>query len=183
LFSYAVTDKFTVWELSNPAFQLISGSATFHGRDIFAPAAAHSANGVPGKQFGEEIHEFLHLPKPELKVEPDRIRGEINYSDQFGNLLTSIGKFTKSGDQRYHFDPWLPLGENPIQDLEIQIERVKLRLPSGQELSWSETFADIPAGECGILVGSTGLIEIAAFNDSARVNTNLTLGDPITLIF
>ena len=183
LFSYAVTDKFTVWELSNPAFQLTSGSATFHGRDIFAPAAAHCANGVTGKQFGEEIHELLHLPKPQLKVEHDRIRGEINYSDQFGNLLTSIGKFTKSGDQRYHFDPWLPLGENPIQDLEIQIEQVKLRLPSGQELSWLETFADIPAGECGILVGSTGLIEIAAFNDSARVNTNLTLGDPVTLIF
>lgn len=183
LFSYAVADEYSAWELSNPAFHLPSGSATFHGRDIFAPAAAYSANGFPGKQFGKEVYDLIHLPNPALKVEHDRIRGEIIYSDQFGNLLTSIGKFTNPGDQRYHFVPWLPSGEYPVMDLDFQIEHVKLQLPSGQELSWIETFADIPAGECGILVGSTGLIEIAAFNHSARDYINLTLGDPVTLVF
>jgi S-adenosylmethionine hydrolase len=68
-------------------------------------------------------------------------------------------------------------------ELEFQIEQVKLLLPSGQGLSWSATFAGIPAGECGVLVGSTGLIEIAAFNLSAREYTNLALGDPVTLVF
>jgi S-adenosylmethionine hydrolase len=183
LFTFAVADKFSAWELSNPAYRLESGSATFHGRDIFAPAAAHSANGVPGNQFGEGVQDFIHLPNPELQVELDRIRGEIIYCDQFGNLLTSIGKFTKSGEQRYQFDPWLPLGDKTIQELELQSERVNLLLPSSHRLPWIETFADIPESECGILVGSTGLIEIAAFNHSARVYTNLTVGDPVTLVF
>jgi hypothetical protein len=183
LFTYAVPEEYSAWELTNPAFHLPSGSTTFHGRDIFAPAAAHSANGVPGKEFGGEIHDLFHLPKPELNVEHARIHGEIIYSDRFGNLLTSIGKFTNTGDQRYHFVPWLPPGENPVMELEFQIEQVKLLLPSGQGLSWSATFAGIPAGECGVLVGSTGLIEIAAFNLSAREYTNLALGDHVTLVF
>lgn len=183
LFTYAFPQEYSAWELSNPAFHLQSGSTTFHGRDIFAPAAAHSANGVPGKEFGEEIHDLLHLPNPELNAEHDRIQGEIIYSDRFGNLLTSIGKFTNTGGQHYHFVPWLPPGENPVMDLDFQIEQVKLLLPSGQGLSWSATFAGIPAGECGILVGSTGLIEIAAFNQSAQEYTSLALGDPVTLVF
>ncbi|MBK5107798.1 MAG: SAM-dependent chlorinase/fluorinase, partial [Anaerolineales bacterium] len=52
-----------------------------------------------------------------------------------------------------------------------------------QLINWVQTFANIPPGECGILVGSTGLLEIAAFNASAQTITNLSVGDPVALLF
>jgi hypothetical protein len=183
VFTFAVQESSAAWELSNPEYQLDTSSATFHGRDIFAPAAAHAANGVHGNDFGNQIKDLLQIPKSKLAVDKARMSGEIIYSDQFGNLLTSLGKFTRSGEKRYRFEPWLPCEQTFVQDLEIQSDKTVLELPNGQKFTWVETFASIAPGECGIMVGSTGLIEIAAFNNSAQALTRLTLGDPVTLKF
>ena len=183
LFSYAVEGKFHAWELSNPEYQLAYGSSTFHGRDIFAPAAAQAANGIPGMNFGNQIGEIVQIPMPDLVVAPERMSGEIIYADRFGNLLTSLGKFIKSGGEQYRFEPWLPLATDFSYQLEYQIGTVKVQLPDGQLINWVQTFANIPPMECGILVGSTGLLEIAAFNASAQTITNLSVGDPVALLF
>jgi S-adenosylmethionine hydrolase len=182
LFSYTVGENFSAWSLRSSTYQLKNRSATFHGRDIFAPAAAYTANGVLGNEFGSSIRDLIRLPSPKLHIESGSILGEVIYIDHFGNLLTSLGKFSQSNSRQYQFVPWLPgLEDLGFKDA-FHIDQVKAQLPSGEQISWVCTFADIPEGECSILVGSTGLIEIAANNNSAQVLTGLTKGAFINLL-
>src|SRR5262245_18693562 len=77
--------------LSNPAYQLQPTSATFHGRDIFAPAAAYLSRGIAPETFGETIRDFARLTWPPVIKTGTTIKGEIVYIDGFGNLSTNIG--------------------------------------------------------------------------------------------
>jgi len=79
-----------VVHISNRKYMLPRISHTFHGRDIFAPVAAHLANGVPIEEFGPllEKYETLSFSKP--KIYKKRIEGEIIYIDGFGNIVTNI---------------------------------------------------------------------------------------------
>ena len=183
LFTYAIQESYTAWELSSPEYQLDGSSATFHGRDIFAPAAAHAANGVHGKEFGNQVKDLIEIPLPGLIVNTESMSGEIIYIDQFGNLLTSLGRFSAISKMRYRFEPWLIIEDIYTQNLILDADCAEMQLPTGQVIPWVETFADIAHGECGMLIGSTGLIEIAAFNDSAKELTQITLGDSVTLVF
>ncbi len=66
-------------------------SRTFHGRDIFAPAAAYLSTGVPMKDFGESISSITILPLAEIHTEPDgSIIGQVIHIDNFGNLITNL---------------------------------------------------------------------------------------------
>jgi len=79
-------------ELANPAYALESISRTFHGRDLFAPAAAHLARGVDIGELGPPLDPDalvrLDLPLPELR--PDRILGCVLYVDAFGNVALNL---------------------------------------------------------------------------------------------
>ena len=81
---------YRIFTVKNNDYFLPEQSSTFHGRDIFAPVAAHLMNGVDPKNFGDRIDaKNIVLPtKPE--IEQDSIRGEIVYIDHFGNLITNI---------------------------------------------------------------------------------------------
>lgn len=70
-----------------------------------------------------------------------------------------------------------------FERLTISKDKAYLSLPDGSNLAWTTTFADIPAGKCGILVGSSGLIEIAANRMNAAELLKLKTGDHITLFF
>lgn len=181
LFTFVSGEECSAWELSERRYQLAGQSSTFHGRDIFAPAAAYAANGVPAEEFGPRVRETVRLKKPSLEIEGSLMRGEIIYHDQFGNLLTSLGEFQESGPQRYELFPWLPNDESSASKKEISSHQASLQLPNGDVLPWVSTFAQIPEGDCAVLVGSTGLLEIAANNQSARELTGLARGAPVTL--
>jgi hypothetical protein len=183
LFSFILGKQFEAWELLDPIFQLPKPGTTFHGRDIFAPAAAHAANGVEGIQFGPSIAEIIQLPGPRLHVKPNQIEGEILYNDRFGNLLTSLGKWISLDREKFLFDPWLNLGTSLSEDVSIAKNQASLMLPDGQLLSWVDTFDDIPDGDCGMLVGSSGLVEIAAYRSRAADLLKLSSGDPVTLLY
>ncbi len=183
IFTLAVRQDAPAWELVEDRYHLVNSSNTFHGRDIFAPAAAHAANGVSGQEFGHAIKDRIVLPPPKLVLEKARITGQVLYSDRFGNLLTSLGKFVQPEQRHYQFEPWLPAGDLAASEFNLNIDRATFLLPGGQMLSWVETFADISPGDCAGLVGSSGLIEIAAMNSSAHQITKLTSGDPVTLLF
>jgi Uncharacterized conserved protein len=79
-----------VYDISNPEYMRPEVSRTFHGRDIFAPAAAHLAKGHPPSKFGTEIHDYVFpkFAKPQLRK--GRLLGEILYIDGFGNIVTNI---------------------------------------------------------------------------------------------
>ena len=68
-------------------------SATFHGRDVFAPAAGHLARGVPPERFGPEVLDAVRLPIPRPRLEPPgTLTGQIIWIDRFGNCITNIGR-------------------------------------------------------------------------------------------
>ena len=93
VFSFIRNEEFPAWELTNLQFQLPRKGNTFHGRDIFAPAAAHAAKGIDGPRFGDQSSNLIMLDNPRLELVKRQIHGEVLHSDRFGNLLTSLGSF------------------------------------------------------------------------------------------
>jgi S-adenosyl-L-methionine hydrolase (adenosine-forming) len=78
------------WELNNHRYFFPSLSSTFHGRDIFAPVAAHLATGVPPETFGPSISNLSTIPFPSPDVHPDYLSGEVIFIDRFGNCISNI---------------------------------------------------------------------------------------------
>lgn len=78
------------WRLTNPAYWRSTVSNTFHGRDVFAPAAAHYAAGVPATELGNPATSLWRLPVPRPTLQGDVVTGEVVYVDHYGNLVTNI---------------------------------------------------------------------------------------------
>jgi S-adenosylmethionine hydrolase len=77
--------------ITEPRFWRAPVSATFHGRDIFAPVAAHLSLGMPLPEFGEPVVDLAVFPVPAPVLEPDgTVTGRVIHIDGFGNLITSI---------------------------------------------------------------------------------------------
>jgi S-adenosylmethionine hydrolase len=131
-------------------------SATFHGRDVFAPAAAHLALGRPLEELGEAVEAIRTLPLPEVLLEPGVVMGEIIHMDHFGNLVTNLR-------------PWHLEG------------RKLLGLRTGPLLrhSVSRTYSDVPEGECLFLWNSAGRLEVACREGHAAMLLGLGVGDAV----
>ncbi len=130
LFSYVTMNKkFSVWELSNPDFQLDDPTNTFHGRDIFAPAAAYVSLGTPGPEFGNSIQNIIQLPQLELSFDKNKLVGEVISFDRLGNTYTSLGQlFFK--DNILNFSSWITSQKVQINDLtNLKIQLDNQRLP------------------------------------------------------
>jgi len=178
LFSFVLDEQDKVWELANHDFMLPTPRATFHGRDIFAPAAALASLGTPGSNFGNQIQDLEWLPDPKLETHsPGEIQGEILLADQFGNLLTSLGQFNKIEPDLWQLKPWIGKG----QSLNINLFQAFVTLPNEKQLSIANTFGEIPTDQCAALIGSSGLIELAANGQSAAEILSMTSGEGITL--
>ena len=76
--------------LERARYRLPEVSRTFHGRDVFAPAAAHLARGVALAELGPAGADPVRQPLPVARREGARLRGEVLAADRFGNLITSI---------------------------------------------------------------------------------------------
>ena len=86
--------------LENQACFLQPVSRTFHGRDVFAPVAAHLDRGVPIKKFGPALKDFVRLDWPEPRKQQDGVEGEVVYIDHFGNAITNLaGKGLRGSDR------------------------------------------------------------------------------------
>ena len=88
--SVPVPDDCSVYALSNPEYWLKPVSNTFHGRDIFAPVAAHLSLGVGPAELGERVEQVAWLPSAEPVHQGEVIQGQVVYQDHFGNLVTNI---------------------------------------------------------------------------------------------
>lgn len=140
-------------ELTNPAYWLPTVSATFHGRDIFAPVAAHLARGVPLEDLGRPLDRILWLPRPRpVRRSDGTLEAHVLHIDRFGNLITDL----EPADLR-------PLGPRPV-----------FTVGSSQIVGLVRTYAE---GQGLVaLVGSSGHLEIALPNGSAARQTGLDLG-------
>lgn len=182
IFSYILEPGYLIFELTNQKYFLSDLSETFHGRDIFAPVAAHAASGVSLPKFGPEASDLVILPDPLLEYNPpDKIRGQILHADRFGNLLTSLGCFHDQENDRIILRPWLPIMNKHTVEISLIPNQLNVELPDGNLLPLVSNFDQIPKGACGSLVGSSRLLEIVANQDSASRILNL-IGDEIIQI-
>jgi S-adenosylmethionine hydrolase len=136
-------------------------SRTFHGRDIFAPAAAHLARGIAPKLFGKKIDDYIRSSALNArKVSNTRYSGTILKVDRFGNLITNL-----------HIDQFPELRTRPFE-LRAGVERIR---------RFALTFADAAIGELFAIVGSSGYLEIAANQASAANLLGCGAGAPVDL--
>jgi len=146
------------YRLENPAWRLPAVSQTFHGRDIFAPAAAHLARGAAPGEAGRPHDELVFLPRPRSQVRGADIVGEIVYCDTFGNLETNITNAS------------LPSG-------------CQAQLTAGAHTiaGPSQAYAAVPAGDPLFIRGSSGFVEIAVNGGSAAAVLRLDRQDQVIL--
>lgn len=147
-------------ELANPTYHLRPTSATFHGRDIFAPAAAYLSLGIPPEDFGPKIKDFAKLPWPRVVKEKGRVRGEIIYTDSFGNLVTNVEERDLSG---------------------LAPQKLTICLGSLTIRGLSSSYRGDQEGAYAALINSWGLLEIACFKESAARRSGAKIGDRVEI--
>jgi S-adenosylmethionine hydrolase len=155
------------YELVDSKYRLPTVSATFHGRDVFAPAAAHLGRGVPADALGPATDpaSLVTLPPPVCQADSDRIRIEVLTVDHFGNVALAAGA-----------------AEVTVIGMQVG-ESVTLRWPTGeQSVRFGETFADVAEGELVLLIDSAGHLAVARRAGSAALRTGLQAGTVVELI-
>jgi S-adenosyl-L-methionine hydrolase (adenosine-forming) len=136
-----------IYRLTNPKFMLPNVSGTFHGRDVFAPVAAHLDMGVKPKEFGPEISEVVTPEFASVERRKGTLIGEVLHIDIFGNIITNI---------------------NHKNLLQHQSKTLKIKLPTvSLELAFGKTYAQAKIKEPIALIGSHGFLEIALNQGSA----------------
>ena len=162
-----VPDGCRAWRLTNPEYWRQPVSATFHGRDVFAPVAAHLSSGVSPDALGEPAPSINALALPIPRPDGNMIRGQVVFADAFGNLVTDV-----TADL---LDQIGAAAGNPAVTVSI----------AGQTITGlSRTFHDLPGAGYGdppahglrALVGSHGRLEIAVVDGSAAAT--LGVGNP-----
>jgi S-adenosylmethionine hydrolase len=166
-FVYARESAIRVFHITEKQYFRHPVSPTFHGRDVFAPVAAHLLRGTTPEQFGKEIDDYVkfEIPRPQL-VESEGARGLLQGSvlhiDRFGNCLTT---FTEA---------------------DLRLDQITLRTRfyfGGREIrQFGAYFADIANQEdLFAYPGSAGYWEIALWRQSAATLVNARCGDEIIL--
>lgn len=142
--------------LTNPRFHRQPVSDTFHGRDIFAPAAAHLSLGLPISELGDPVNRVIALPPFHASILADgSLSGAIIHIDTFGNLITDI----RSDDL-------------PPQRLEVNV--------AGRNIpGLAPSYASAPALKA--LVGGSDFLEIALQGGSAARELGADIDDPVTV--
>jgi S-adenosylmethionine hydrolase len=144
--------------LSNPDYFRQPVSTTFHGRDIFAPVAAHLSLGIDPSAFGDDIKDFTRLEWPDISRSPSGLQGEIVYIDGFGNLFTNVSEPELNA---------LPRDKLAITVGDVVIEGL------------AANYAGAGIGRYIALINSWGLLEIAIYKGNAQQRCGARVGDKI----
>jgi S-adenosylmethionine hydrolase len=149
--------------ISNEALFLPQLSRTFHGRDVFAPAAAHLASNAKATAYGEIINDYVHLALMTPQQTSRRVwSGTILKTDHFGNLVTNL-----------HIDEFPDLHSKPFE-LSVGLRRI---------YGLTETFGQCTPGEPSVIIGSSGYLEVVVNQTSAASTLGCGTGTPIELTF
>jgi S-adenosylmethionine hydrolase len=143
-------------------FRVPAASATFHGRDIFAPVAAHLSRGVPPERFGPPISDPVLLPHTRPHEADRLVCGEVIHIDHFGNVITNIGRADLGGI-------------TPGRDLDLTLGETTRRVP------FCSTYGERPAGALITLINSDAAFEIAMPQGRASAALAARVGDRLRL--
>jgi S-adenosylmethionine hydrolase len=149
--------------LDNPAYHRASPSATFHGRDIFAPVAAHLAAGVALSALGTPVvpSSLVRLSLPQPAWRAGALIAHVAHVDAFGNLILDVG---------------------PKQtDVVLRNEAVEVLAGARRIRRRVQTYSEAPAGECALLRDSSGNLAIVLREGSAALTLGLRRGDEVRL--
>jgi S-adenosylmethionine hydrolase len=151
-------------EITNPAWMIQSAvSSTFHGRDIFSPAAAHLAEGWNYNQVGPEVPQLVRLTGKVSRTTEQGIDGDIiGLDDPYGSLITDIPA-----------EEFKKLGYSLGDKLTIQINKKPVTLP------YARTFMDVPVGDSLLYIDSRGRVGIA--NNEGNYSKKFDVTPPATI--
>ncbi len=148
------------FHLNNPRYWLPRVSTTFHGRDIFAPSAAHISRGVPLEQLGRPVDDWITLAPPAPVHRDDRLIGHVIYIDHYGNIVSDITE--REIDQLGRGKPIVEIGGHHIHGL-------------------VQTYSDVEPGEFAALIGSPWKLEVAQREGNAAEALDVRVGDEVVL--
>jgi S-adenosylmethionine hydrolase len=159
VFSYLFDGSEEVYAIERERLGGREISNTFHGRDMFAPVAAQLAGGASPEQFGALAAAYKRMAFPMVEVSGDALHGRVIHVDHYGNLITNITASTLHGF----------LGGDPRSRLSIFIGDQHVR-------EFVDFYAQGKAGELVAVVGSSGLLEVAAREASAAHKLGVEVG-------
>jgi len=149
-----------VYHIDNPKYMLSQVSKTFHGRDIFAPAAAHLTGGIKPSDFGPAIHDYIlpEFAKPQAKR--GELIGEVLHIDDFGNIVSNI-TLEDLESARFHEGNSLlvTLGSKTLN------------------IQFCSAYGEVPSGTPLALIGSSNFLEVAVNQESASKIFKAKVGD------
>ena len=148
-------------------FLRTTGSTTFHGRDVFAPVAAWLSRGVECEKLGVEISDYVRIEVPEARIGEGEIHGEILYVDHYGNLITNIPgplveELVKRSGKKEGESSVLHIRDTSIQGL-------------------GSFYAERKAGTPGMLINSSGVLEVYVYLGNAAVQLGTARGEKVVL--
>ncbi len=144
-----------VVHLSNPTYYLKPTSGTFHGRDVFAPAAGYLSLGIAPEAFGEILDDYIRIGEPGVVKTERSLTGEIVYIDRFGNLFSNIQEQDLIGLGEKNLS--VVLGEVTIQGL-------------------APNYSAVQSGQPVALINSWGVLEIALNKGDAARRLGVGIG-------
>lgn len=151
-----------VVELTEPRFHLPDVSRIFHGRDVFAPVAAHLSKGAALSDLGPAVNNLDTFDLPEVFVRTESLQGEVVYIDRFGNLITNI--------DRESLEKWLS---------GVSGGRISVQLGSRDINGISQAYGDVPREHTMALISSSGFLEIGMNQGNAAAHLGIDAGFPV----
>lgn len=163
IFSLIAEDfEHKAFQLTNKAYWLKNRSATFHGRDIFAPAAAHLAKGVPIDELGDPLEQLVTYRWALPIADKDGVQGWVVHIDRYGNLITNIP-------------------EKMLNDLG-KGRAVRIYVGNTILKEIVTTFGDVPDGEPAAYIGSSNNLEVAINKDNAQRMLGVEKGAQVSIV-
>ncbi|HOT46655.1 MAG TPA: SAM-dependent chlorinase/fluorinase [Spirochaetota bacterium] len=159
IISAVITDTMKLYHIDMAPFK--NASSTFHGRDVFAPVASGLSRGTPPERYGKPADSVVTAPFPRYTAAPESMKCGIIHIDKFGNAITSL----------------------PVNT--IDFEACSLYSVSSGRYRFKSicvrTYGDLFKGQCGIIRGSSGFIELALSMSSIAEKHRMSIGDQLTL--
>jgi S-adenosylmethionine hydrolase len=163
IFSLIAEDfEYNAFHLTNEKYWLHKRSATFHGRDIFAPAAAHLASGVPIEQLGDPMEQLVTYRWALPIADKDGVQGWVVHIDSYGNLVTNI----------------------PADMIDAAGKEKAVRIYVGNTILKEivTTFGDVPEGEPAAYIGSSDNLEVAINKGNAQQMLGVEKGAQVSIV-
>lgn len=158
----SIGGKTRVYSITNSELMLPKVSSTFHGRDIFAPAAAHLVKGIRPTEFGPEIHQMISPKFAQIVRRREALEGQVIHIDDFGNIVTSFTekelKTMKTKDK-----------------LDVKVGNTDLRL------KLCKAYADVKVQQPLAIIGSHNFLEISVNQGDAASTFKARVEDKVVL--